>query len=78
MAHVCIYALSRRLNVCTLFFVDLDHSLGEDRFLLLGLSSRAQALVVCHCYRESNLVVRIISARRADKREEEEYWIRRK
>jgi uncharacterized DUF497 family protein len=59
-------------------FFDPDHSDNEDRFILLGLSFKAQVLVVCHCFRESETVVRIISARKADKDEELEYWKRRK
>ena len=35
-----------------IFISDPDHSVGEERFLLLGLSSREKILVVCHCYRE--------------------------
>lgn len=38
------------------------------------MSLQLRVLVVCHCYREGELVVRIISARRADRREEEAYW----
>ena len=41
---------------------DPDHSKEEDRFILLGLSSSHRTLVVCHCYRESAQVIRIISA----------------
>ena len=59
-------------------FCDPDHSGQEDRFILLGLSLKPQALVVCHCFRESETVVRIISARKADKDEERVYWERRK
>jgi len=59
-------------------FYDPDHSEEEDRFILLGLSFMPQVLVVCHCFRESETIVRIISARRADKNEEEEYWKQRK
>lgn len=55
-------------------YYDPDHSDDEDRFLLLGLSTGLRVLVVCHCYRESEDTVRIISARRADRREEESYW----
>jgi uncharacterized DUF497 family protein len=55
-------------------YYDPDHSDDEDRFLLLGMSARLRVLVVCHCYRESDETVRIISARRADRREEENYW----
>ncbi len=58
-------------------FFDPDHSTDEDRFLLLGLSSKLRALVVCHCFREADLVIRIISARKATPNEEEEYWSRR-
>jgi hypothetical protein len=44
---------------------DPDHSDVEDRFLLLGHSFRARCLVVIHCYRESDSVIRLISARGA-------------
>ena len=44
---------------------DPAHSDDEDRFILLGLSSSLRALVVCHCYRSSDHVIRIISARKA-------------
>ena len=50
-------------------FFDEDHSSGEERFLLLGLSSGARLLLVCHCEREAGNVIRIISARKATKRE---------
>jgi len=53
---------------------DPDHSDVEDRFLLLGYSFRARCLVVSHCYRESDSVIRLISARRATAQEEEQYW----
>lgn len=44
---------------------DPDHSNDEDRFIILGLSRNANLLVVCHCYRASDTVIRIISARKA-------------
>lgn len=50
-------------------FFDDDHSNIEERFLMLGLSAQARLLLVCHCERESGNVIRIISARRATKRE---------
>jgi uncharacterized DUF497 family protein len=50
-------------------FHDPEHSEEEERFLLLRLSSAVRVLVVVHCYRESDSVVRIISARKAIKRE---------
>ena len=59
-------------------FFDPDHSEHEDRFLLLGMSFRLRTLVVCHCFRKAAGVVRIISARRADQDEEQEYWDRRR
>jgi hypothetical protein len=55
-------------------YADPDHSASEERFILLGISSRLRVLVVCHCYRESESVIRIISARRAQRNEEETYW----
>ena len=48
---------------------DPDHSDEEDRFLLLGLSENPRLLIVCHCYRDSDSVIRIISARKATKKE---------
>jgi uncharacterized DUF497 family protein len=53
---------------------DPAHSEDEDRFLLLGYSFQARCLIVSHCYRESDSVVRLISARRATKHEEAAYW----
>jgi len=55
-------------------FFDPDHSDDEDRFILLGLSIKLRTLVVCHCFREEETVIRMISARKADKEEEQEYW----
>ena len=52
---------------------DPDHSEDEDRFVLLGLSSAVRLLVVVHCYRESEEVIRIISARKATKGESGHY-----
>ena len=59
-------------------YFDPDHSDEEDRFILLGISYKLKVLVVCHCFRESDSVIRIISARKADKEEEYEYWRNRK
>ena len=52
---------------------DPDHSQEEDRFIIMGLSKRANLLVVCHCYRASETVIRIISARKAAKWEAKQY-----
>ena len=54
-------------------FYDDEHSEWEDRFLLLGLSNNLNLLMVCHCYREANGVIRIISARKATKNEAKYY-----
>src|ERR1700722_2790432 len=50
-----------------------EHSVEEDRFILLGLSVELKLLVVCHSYRESDFLIRIISARRAATSERREY-----
>ena len=52
---------------------DPQHSIDEDRFLLLGLSSQVRLLTVCHCVREDESLVRMISARKATKREQQQY-----
>jgi hypothetical protein len=57
---------------------DPDHSEDEDRFLLLGVSSRLRLLVVCHCYRESKFEIRLISARKANREERDIYRSRSK
>ena len=56
-----------------LLISDPDHSDEEDRFILLGLSQKTRMLVVCHCYRENDQIIRIFSARKATKQEEQEY-----
>ena len=45
----------------------------EERFIIMGFSEKANLLVVCHCYRESEEVIRIISARKATKSETKQY-----
>jgi uncharacterized DUF497 family protein len=50
-------------------FYDPEHSEGEDRFILVGISSAARSLVVVHCYREADSLLCIISARKATKKE---------
>ena len=56
-----------------IFLDDPDHSETEDRFLLIGFSETARLLLVCHCYRENDAVIRIISARKATTREKAFY-----
>ncbi len=52
---------------------DPEHSIDEDRFLLLGLSSQIRLLTVCHCAREGETLIRLISARKANKQEQQQY-----
>jgi uncharacterized protein len=54
-------------------FFDPEHSRAEARFLLLGLSFGLRTLMVCHCYREQDEVIRIISARKATAKERSIY-----
>ena len=52
---------------------DDEHSDNEDRFILLGVSKNSNLLMVCHCYRDNDNVIRLISARKANKHEENDY-----
>ncbi len=55
-------------------FYDESHSeLGEDRFLLLGLSNYLNVLLVCYFESDSDEVIRIISARKATRIERQHY-----
>jgi len=56
-----------------LYKPDAANSDDEDRFIILGLSSNPRLLIVCHCYRESEKVIRIISARKATSSERDQY-----
>ena len=60
-------------DVEALLIDDPEHSQEEERFIILGFSSLANLLVVCHCYRESESVIRIISARKATQNEAKQY-----
>lgn len=59
-------------------YADPAHSDAEDRFLMLGRSYQLRVLVVCHCSRESETVIRIISARKATPKERRVYARRSK
>ncbi len=54
-------------------FLDKDHSDDEERFILLGLSGSARILVVVYCERRKDQLIRIISARKATKKEVRRY-----
>ncbi|MCL2213520.1 MAG: BrnT family toxin [Oscillospiraceae bacterium] len=56
-----------------LYKADNEHSQNEERFIILGISKNLRLLTVCHCYRESDAVIRIISARKATKQEWNQY-----
>ncbi|NNF98560.1 MAG: BrnT family toxin [Desulfobacteraceae bacterium] len=57
-------------------FDDPDHSIQEERFIILGLSQSLKVLVVCHCYRSQDSKIRIISARKATQNEQGVYFRR--
>ena len=52
---------------------DSAHSRDEERFVLIGFSYKYNLLVVCHCYRQNEEIIRIISARKATKTERSIY-----
>ena len=54
-------------------FYDDEHSEWEDRFLLLGFSTKLRLLIICHCYRGEEGIIRIISARKATNEEAKYY-----
>jgi len=51
---------------------DPEHSDGEQRFILMGMSVQFRILTVCHCEINED-TIRIISARKADKNEIKQY-----
>ena len=52
---------------------DEEHSYDEDRFSVIGMSKNMRLLLVCHCYRNGDNFVRIISSRKATKQEYNKY-----
>ena len=62
-----------------LLIADEKHSDDEERFILMGLSSMMNTLLVCYCERGSgdDEIIRIISSRKANKKENKQYWERR-
>ena len=52
---------------------DESHSESEDRFNIIGMSQLSNFLIVCHCYRENDTIIRIISARKPTKTESKIY-----
>ena len=62
-----------------LLLADEKHSDDEDRFILMGISELMRTLLVCYCERDGDgdEIIRIISSRKANKKETEQYWKRR-
>jgi len=53
---------------------DPNHSTSEDRFILLGMSGLLRVLIVCHCCQENDgKIIRIISARKTNRKEQKQY-----
>jgi uncharacterized DUF497 family protein len=61
------------LDENALLIADPDHSEEDDRFVLLGLSASLQILLVCHCCKPRMGTIRLISARKADRQERQDY-----
>lgn len=57
-----------------LFKYDPKHSDEEDRFVLLGYTNTGKLVVVCHCSTDDEKIIRIFSARKAEKNEAKQYW----
>ena len=64
------------LDEAGLLIADPDHSADEERFILLGTTATAKLVVVCHCYRTRDDIIRLISARRATRKERATYRAR--
>ncbi|NCX94017.1 MAG: BrnT family toxin [Gammaproteobacteria bacterium] len=71
MARLIAHGLQSEENA--VMISDPDHSDDEDRFIMLGLSVVSRILVVIHCYRADDKIIRIISARKATKKESTQY-----
>lgn len=67
-------ASSAFYDSCARIIDDPDHSQDERRYVIVGLSLRARVLVACYCHRSGGEVIRLISARRATRSEEQAYW----
>lgn len=52
---------------------DPDHSMDEERFIIMGRSGKSRVLVVVHCFRKTGSSIRIISARKAATKEQQPY-----
>ena len=79
LANIEKHGISFKMAAMTFFdpyatmYEDEGHSHDEERFLIIGFAENQRLLTVCHCYREDDAVIRIISARKATKQEEKLY-----
>jgi len=60
-------------DIKAVLLYDENHSETEDRFNIIGMSQLSKLLIVCHCYRESDTIIRIISARKSTTEESKYY-----
>jgi uncharacterized protein len=56
------------------FISDPEHSITEERFIILGISNKLKMLLVVHTFQENDDTIRIISARKATKSESKYYY----
>ncbi|MCL2189245.1 MAG: BrnT family toxin [Defluviitaleaceae bacterium] len=63
------------LDTNATLILDDEHSDGEDRYIVIGMSKKLKMLMVCHCYRDEDggEVIRLISARQATNQEQKLY-----
>lgn len=59
-----------------ILFDDSDHSIDEDRFLIIGAIKSLEICIVSHCYRDNDNIICLISAREATKNEKRIYFER--
>jgi len=60
-------------DIHALRIFDKEHSVDEERFIIIGFSGKERELMVCHCYKNGDEVIRIFSARRATDKEKKQY-----
>ena len=79
LANIEKHGVSFKMAAMTFFdpyaatYEDEGNFQDEERFIIIGFSESQRLLTVCHCYRENDAVIRIISARKATKQEEKLY-----
>lgn len=61
------------LDARATLIADEEHSQDEDRYIVIGISGKLKLLMVCHCYKNEGETIRIISARKATREEENIY-----